>query len=94
MVMRTERLMRVRIKYLHNFRIELRHELVVCVDFPLQLGQSFYVAIIELLEIITFKFLGLALLAVGALALLAFAPFIKCGKKLESSIQVSDNPDK
>ena len=78
--------MRVRIKYLHNFRIELRHELVVCIDFLLQLCQSFYVAIIDLLEIITFEFLSLALLAVGArLALLAFAPFIERCKELVSS---------
>ena len=78
--------MRVRIKYLHNFRIELRHDLVVCIDFLLQLRQSFYVAIIDLLEIIAFKFLGLALLAVRArLALLAFAPFIERCKELVSS---------
>ena len=78
--------MRVRIKYLHNFQIELRHELVERVGFLIQLRQSFYVPIIDLLEIITFEFLGLALLAVRAcLSLLPFTPFIERRKKLVSS---------
>ena len=86
MVMRKMSLMRVRIKYLHDFRIELRHELVERVGFLIQLRQSFYVPIVDLLEIIAFKFLGLALLAVGAcLSLLPFTPFIERRKKLVSS---------
>jgi len=76
----------MRIKYLHDFRIELRHELVERVGFVLQLHQSLYVPIIDLLEIITFEFLGLALLAVGArLSLLPFTPFIEHREELVSS---------
>jgi hypothetical protein len=44
------------------------------------------VPVVDLLEIIAFKFLSLALLAVGAhLSLLALAPFIECRKELVSS---------
>ena len=73
MVMRTMRLMRVRITYTtfeYSSDMNLCH--VVRVDFLLlQLHQSFYVLIIDL-EIIAFEFLGLALLAVRArLSLLA-----------------------
>jgi len=71
------------IKYLRDFRIECRHALVIRVDFLLQLRQSFYVPIVNLLEIIAFEFLSLGLLAVGThLSLLAFAPFIDCCKEL------------
>jgi len=39
--------------------------------------------IIDLLEIISFKFLSFGLLAIGAhLSLLAFSPFVECGKEL------------
>jgi len=46
------------------------------------------VLIIDLLEIITFKFLSFGFLAVGAhLSLLALMPFIECCKELVSSHQ-------
>jgi len=39
--------------------------------------------IVDLLEIISFESLGFGLLAVGAhLSLLAFSPFVECGKEL------------
>ena len=47
MVMRTMKLIRVRVEYLHDFRIELRHELVVHIDFLPQLHQSFYAVFIR-----------------------------------------------
>jgi len=77
------------IKYLRDFRIERRHELVIRIDFLLQLRQSFnYVPIVNLLEIIAFEFLGLGLLAVGAhLSLLAFTPFVDRCKELVSLCQ-------
>ena len=76
------------IKYLRDFRIERRHELVIRVDFLLQLRQSFHVPIVNLLEIIAFEFLGLGLLAVGAhLSLLAFMPFVDRCKELVSLCQ-------
>jgi hypothetical protein len=61
---------------------------VVRVNFLLQLAQSLHVPIVDLLEIIAFKFLGLGFLAIRAhLSLLALTPFIECCEELVSSHQ-------
>lgn len=61
---------------------------MVRVDFLLQLIQSLYVPVVDLLEIVAFEFLGLGFLAVRAhLSLLAVTPFIERCEELVSSFQ-------
>lgn len=61
---------------------------MVCVDFLLQLIQSLYVPVVNLLEIVAFEFLSLGFLAVGAhLSLLAVTPFIESCEELVPSFQ-------